>query len=134
MKIKNIYGKDANVNIAAYTIDWDKKVSKPQKIVKDIIRPIWAGDLVCEEFRIPSSKLRIDLINFTLGVVVEVSPKSSHSFSVFFHKNRSNFLSSRKRDIKKEEWSLSNGFIYIELIDKDLADQELIFNKLTNFN
>lgn len=134
MKIKNLYGKEVTVNTSKYSIDWEKKVSRPQKIVKDIIRPLWEGNIVCEEFRIPSSKLRIDLVNFTLCIVIEVSPKSSHSFNEFFHKNRSGFLSSCKRDITKQEWCQTNGFIYVELTEQDFKNPEQIIEKISLAN
>jgi hypothetical protein len=132
--MKNLYGKEVTVNASKYSIDWEKRVSRPQKIVKDIIRPLWAGDIVCEEFRIPSSKLRIDLVNFTLRIVIEVSPKSSHSFNKFFHKNRSGFLSSCKRDITKQEWCQINGFIYVELTEQDFENPEQIIEKISLTN
>lgn len=119
-----------SVNTSKYSIDWEKSVSKPQKLVKDILSPYWAGHCVCEEFYIPSSKLRVDLINFTLGIVVEISPKGSHSFNNFFHKNRPNFLAGAKRDIKKMEWVELNGFVYIEIDDQDLKDSRKILAKV----
>lgn len=130
MKIKNKYGKEVNVNAAKYLIDWDRAVSKPQKKVKDILRPVWSGNFVCEEFTIPSSRMRVDLINFTQGVVVEVSPKGSHSYNDFFNKNRSSFLRSVKRDMEKVKWAELNDFRYIEIDDEDLKDDERILEKI----
>ncbi len=126
MKLLNIYNREVNVNVTKYIIDWDKIVSKPQKQVKDALKPIWQGQLVCEEFRIPSSKMRIDLINFSLKVVVEVSPKGSHKFNKFFNKNRSNFLSAVKRDISKAEWCERNGFRFVEIVDEDLKKEKIV--------
>ena len=130
MKIKNIYGREVSVNPTKYVIDWEKKVSKPQQMVKNAIAPYWRGHLVCEEFYIPSSKMRVDLVNFTLGIVVEISPKGSHKFNNFFHKNRPKFLAGVKRDIKKAEWAVFNGFEYIELTDDDLKSAETILEKI----
>ncbi|MDB4314582.1 hypothetical protein N9955_00985 [bacterium] len=130
MKIKNIYGREVSINPTKYLIDWEKVVSKPQKQVKDVIAPYWKGNLVCEEFFIPSSKMRVDIINFSLGIVVEVSPKGSHGYNNFFHKNRPKFLSGVKRDLKKTEWILSNDFEYIEIDDEDLKDNEKILEKI----
>lgn len=126
MKIKNAYGRETNINATKYCVDWDKKVSKPQKAVKDILRPFWAGHLVLEEFRIPSSKLRVDLLNLSLGIVVEISPSSSHKYNPFFHKNRFNFLASKKREFHKVSWSELNGFVYIEVGDVELNSPEKI--------
>lgn len=130
MKIKNVYGREVSFNAAKYAIDWDRKVSKPQQKVKEIIAPYWKGNLVCEEMPIPSSRMRIDLINLTLGIVVEVSPISSHCFNEFFHKNRSKFLSSLKRDLAKAEWALQNGFRYVAIDTEDLKNDEVILNKI----
>lgn len=126
MKLLNIYNREVNVNVTKYLIDWDKIVSKPQKQVKDALKPIWQRQLVCEEFRIPSSKMRIDLINFSLKIVVEVSPKGSHKFNKFFNKNRSNFLSAVKRDISKAEWCENNGFRFVEIVDEDLKKGNIV--------
>lgn len=126
MKLLNIYNREVNVNVTKYLIDWDHIVSKPQKQVKDALKPIWQGQLVCEEFRIPSSKMRIDLVNFSLKIVVEVSPKGSHKFNKFFNKNRSNFLSAVKRDISKAEWCENNGFRFVEIVDEDLKKGNIV--------
>ena len=126
MKLLNSYNREVNVNVTKYLIDWDHIVSKPQKQVKDALKPIWQGQLVCEEFRIPSSKMRIDLVNFSLKIVVEVSPKGSHKFNKFFNKNRSNFLSAVKRDISKAEWCENNGFRFVEIVDEDLKKGNIV--------
>ena len=130
MKIKNIYGREVSINVAKYKIDWHKEISEPQKKVKDALFPYWAGHFVCEEFCIPSSRMRIDLINFTLGVIVEVSPKSSHKFNSFFHNNRPKFLAAAKRDMQKAEWAANNGFEYVEITSEDLKSTDLILSKL----
>lgn len=126
MKILDANGREVNVNISKYTIDWDRVVSKPQKQTKDALRGIWGGQAVCEEFKIPASRMRIDLINFSMGVVVEVSPKGSHKYNKFFNKNRSNFLRAAKRDIKKAEWCELNGFRYVEIVDEDLKSGKIV--------
>ena len=43
MKIKNIFGKEVSKSFKKYKIDWDRKVSSPQKRVKDIIKKYWLG-------------------------------------------------------------------------------------------
>lgn len=126
MKLLNLYGREVNVNPSKYLIDWDRVVSKPQKQVKDAIRPIWSADYVCEEFYIPGSKMRIDLINFSKKIVVEVSPKGSHGYNEFFNKNRPNFLRASKRDLSKADWCEKNGFRLIEIRDKDLKEGKIL--------
>ncbi len=109
-----------DVRVSDYLIDWDKKVSKPQKKVKDFLRPFWKTSVVLEEVRIPGSLLRIDLMNLSRKQVVEVSPKSTHSFNKFFHNNRIKFGAGIKRELQKEEWCRKNGFKFIEVLEDDL--------------
>lgn len=130
MKLLNLKGYEVKFNEVKYLIDWDKEVSKPQKRVKDILKQHWIGNRVCEEALIPSSRMRIDLINFTQMVVVEVSPKGSHSYNEFFNKNRSNYLRAAKRDISKAAWAEMNGFRFVEINDEDLKDEERILKKV----
>jgi hypothetical protein len=124
LKIKNVFGQEINKSFAKSKIDWDRSVSKPQKRIKDIVKPLWFFQDVHEELCIPSSKLRIDLINFTTSTVIEVSPKQHDTYNEFFHKDRQSFLRSLERDFKKIEWCEINNFQYIEIDEKIL--------KLTN--
>lgn len=133
MKIKNFYGYEIKKSFSKYKINWDKTVSKPQKRIKDIIRPFWEGQDVYEELVIPSSKLRIDLVNFTQNIALEISPRHHKEYNPFFHKNRSAFLASINRDKDKFNWCETNGMKIIELFEEDLkkTDEEIL-NKILN--
>lgn len=126
MKVyKNRSNALVNVSIEKYLIDWEKKVSAPQKKVKDLLFPFWKHEIVLEEFRIPGvGKLRVDLMKVSgQKVIIEISPRSSHSFNKFFHGSREGgFLQAVKRDLDKQEWAEKNGFIYCELRDNDLKN------------
>ena len=112
-----------NVNLIKYAINWTEGGSKPHLKVKQFLEPYWRFSQVLEEFLIPGSKLRIDILNVSQKIAIEISPSSSHSFNPFFHKSRAGgFLASLKRDQGKEEWILENGFQYICLGDEDLKD------------
>ena len=106
-----------------YKIDWDRIVSKPQKLVKDFLRPKWQFDRVFEEFVIPGSKFRIDLINLTKMIAVEISPDSVHkNFNKFFHGSRSGLYKKRQADNRKEDWAIKNGFFFVSLSDCELKN------------
>lgn len=111
----------ANVAIAKYLTDWDRSVSKPQKRVKDFLRPYWAACIVLEEFRIPGSLLRVDLMNVSRKIAVEVSPDSTHSFNKFFHKNRPTFGLAVGRELQKSEWLEREGYQVIHIFEADFA-------------
>ena len=124
MKFKKI-GSNAEVSIKTsdYKINWDHQVSKPQKKVKDFLRPFWGHLNVLEEFRIPGSKFRIDLINLDDMVAIEVSPKQHFSYNAFLHKGEhSKFLNTIKHDCSKKKWCEHNGFTHVEITDDDLKN------------
>lgn len=124
MKFKKLSsGKEVNVNTSKYFIEWNKKVSSPQKMVKDALYPFWQSHSVLEEFLIPGSLLRIDILNTTLRLAIEVSPSSTHTKkNKFFHKSDEAFLSMIDNDAKKRVWIKDNNFILIELMDEELKE------------
>lgn len=128
MKIPNINGRLVNLNINKYTVDWNKtNISGPQRTIQDFLLPYWKYHIVCTELRIPSSLLRIDLINFTLKIAIEISPESHHNtYNEFFHKNRIGYLNSIKRDFQKQNY-IENilKYKFIELFDVDLLKENL---------
>ena len=109
-----------NVNISKYLVDWSRTVSRPQKTVKDFLYPYWQSCVVLEEFRVPRSLLRVDLMCISRKIAVEVSPESSHSFNKFFHKNRVTFGRAVDRDMKKADWLEREGYQLIEVFEDDL--------------
>lgn len=131
MKIKNIFGKEVNKSFSKYKINWDRKVSKPQKRVKDIIHPYWAAQDVYEELYIPNSKLRIDLANLSIGKIVEISPSQHQKYNEFLHGSRLKYLEAQKRDLQKIDWCEMNGFDYVEIDENDLKQSdEFILEKI----
>jgi hypothetical protein len=133
MKFKKLNSNvEIDVNISKYSVDWERKVSKPQKAVKDFLFPHWKLDRVLEEFMIPGSRLRIDLMNISQRIAVEISPDSTHKdFNPFMHKNRiSGFLGVKKRDMSKYDWITDNGFKYVLITDEELKNLNLnLFNE-----
>ncbi len=125
MKVKGVNGRTYSVKVQSYLVNWDRKVSGPQKRVKDFLRPYWdrVGIVVTEECAIPTGSgrpMRVDLINWNRRIVIEVSPASSHSFNRFFHKTRVGFGAAVGRDLHKAEWAEANGFTYVALDEKDI--------------
>ena len=118
MNCIDLKGRVRRINHAHYLIDWDRKVSGPQKQVKDFLRPHWENDLVVEELRIPGSLLRIDLWNLSKSIMVEVSPVSVHTkYNPFFHGSLAAYRASIKRDLDKARFAEANKLTYIEIED-----------------
>ncbi len=125
MKVWDInFRHEVLIKINKYKINWLKAPSKEQKIIQDFLYPFWCHKIVLQEFRIPSSLLRIDLICCNSRTCIEYSPKSHHgTYNKFFHGgSRNNYLSSLKRDCKKYEWITDprNSLKFIELNETDL--------------
>lgn len=123
MLLLDIRGKQRKVYPSKYKVDWDsKRASEPQFRTKQFLKEFWLGDNVCEEFIIPGSRLRIDLINFSKMLAIEVSGQQHEAFSKFFHKTRIGFIKSIKRDFQKIKWLESNNISLIELYDYETLD------------
>mgnify|MGYP001617861671 CR=1 FL=1 len=125
MLFKTLNGRERNVSVNRYRVDWEreKEVSGPQGKVKKFLRPYWEGKMVLEEFRVPSTRLRLDLYDVSDGIVVEVSPAATHTmYNPFMHGSLSGYRNTIKRDLLKEDWCRLNGLTLVTLIDEDIAN------------
>jgi hypothetical protein len=123
MLLYDIRGRQKNVNISKYQINWNnKRASEAQFRTKRFLKEFWSGDFVCEEFIIPGSRLRIDLLNFSKKIAIEVSGQQHENFNKFFHKSRIGFIKSIKRDFQKIKWLESNEIILIEIYDHETVN------------
>jgi very-short-patch-repair endonuclease len=121
LKILDLYGRPKNIGAKKYKIDWyGKSPSKGQFSTKQFLKQFWYNDIVFEEFVIPSSRLRVDFLNYTKKIAVEFDGKQHSEFVEHFHKNRSKFLKSFNRDVQKEEWIKKNNFSLIQIVEDDL--------------
>lgn len=124
MLFKTLNGRTVDVPYRPYLIDWHpaREVSAPQALVKAFLHPYWRHDTVCEELRVPQTRMRLDLYNVSKSIVVEVSPKGSHgAYNPFFHRGSLNvYKAALKRELAKEKWCEMNGLIYVEIVQEDL--------------
>lgn len=115
--------KKINVNILKYKVDWDHKVSAPQLKVKEFLFPYWKDNTVLEEFIIPGSLLRLDLININQSIVIEVSPERTHTrYNKFMHGSLTGYLRVIKADLEKEKWAKDHFKHVVTLIDEDIEN------------
>jgi len=134
VRLYNIYGKLTTRKVSKYLIDWDKKSkSKLQFRAKQLLKPYWENHVVYEEFPVYGSLMRVDFLNATKKVAVEVNGRQHTSFVSYFHKSRSDYLKSIKRDHEKSEWLEKNGYKLIEMEEKDVArGQDFVLENLKN--
>ncbi len=119
MKLFNVYGKPVNKNVSQYTIDWDApSLSKIQFKTKQFLKQYWKNHTVYEEFPVFGSRLKVDILNATKKIAVEVHGPQHSSYSKFFHgESRLNYLKSIKRDVQKENWLDLNKIFLVEVYD-----------------
>tara|TARA_R100000329_G_C7546422_1_gene193017 strand:+ start:209 stop:625 length:417 start_codon:yes stop_codon:yes gene_type:complete len=133
MRLYNIYGKLQSKNVSKYLVDWDSKSrSKLQFKTKQFLKTIWDGQIVYEEFPVFGSKMKVDFLNATKKIAIEVNGPQHSNFNKFFHNNsRMNYLESLKRDHQKSLWLDQNNFTLIELEKKEVDNitRQLIYEK-----
>src|SRR3954469_19550716 len=123
MRLKNINGRLVTKSVEKYSIKWSgKSRSKLQYKVKQFFKTYWENHVVYEEFPVFGTLLKVDFINATKRISVEVNGKQHEDFNKFFHDNRIGFLNSLTRDSRKYDWLKLNNFKIIE-INEDEVDK-----------
>ena len=135
MRLYNIYGKLQSKNVNRYLIKWGgKSRSLLQKKVKDFFKTYWKNQVVYEEFPVYGTRMKVDFINATKKIAVEVNGPQHSNFNKFFHGgSRLKYLESIKRDVAKANWLESNNFTLIEIEEDEVDSLSLKFFK-KNFN
>lgn len=123
MRFKNIFGRDINKSINKYLIKWsDPCRSKVQFKVKKFFETYWQTHVVVEEFPVFGTRMKCDLINLTKKIAVETHGMQHDKFVKHFHRTRTGFKKSVKRDLQKYEWLENNGFTVIEIFENEIKD------------
>jgi hypothetical protein len=122
MRLLNVNGTLVNKNVSKYLVNWNgKSRSKLQFKFKQFFYPYWKNHIIYEEFPVYGSMLKVDLLNATKKIAVEIQGDQHESFNKFFHDNsRFKYLQSIKRDVKKEKWLEINEFKFLQLYESDL--------------
>ena len=124
MRLYNIKGKLQSKLVGKYLIDWNKKSrSKIQFKVKQFLKRYWENHVVYEEFPVYGSRMKVDILNATKKIAVEVNGRQHSSFNPFFHNNsRATYLASIKRDVQKREWLEKNDYTLIEIEEDEVNE------------
>lgn len=120
----NSPSKLVTLNVFKYKIDWEHDgASKIERQFRDLIYPFWKHKIVLYQPRIPGCLLRLDFLNATNKLAVEIDGAQHNEFNKHFHANsRANYLSSIKRDLNKEKWLENNKIQLIRLNGEDLNE------------
>tara|TARA_Y100000004_G_scaffold109668_1_gene122993 strand:+ start:724 stop:1140 length:417 start_codon:yes stop_codon:yes gene_type:complete len=135
MKLYNIYGRITSKNVTKYLIKWDAKSrSKLQAEVKKFLKTYWQNQSVYEEFPVYGTRMKVDFLNATKKIAIEVNGPQHDKFNKFFHNNsRADYLKHIKRDLEKVQWLELNNFKIIELNTDDVKNISYDFIK-SNFD
>lgn len=121
MFLYTLKGKRIKKNINPYTIDWDRESkSKLQFRFKQLFKKYWIAHRVYEEFPVYGTRQRVDFINFSLNIAIEVNGQQHDKFVPHFHKNAQGFIKSLRLDREKQEWLDLNNIHLIELMEEDI--------------
>ncbi len=116
MTLYDIKGRLVSHNSTRFLIKWDgKSRSKIQFAVKQFLKPFWKSHIVYEEFPVYGSRMKVDILNATYKIAIEVNGVQHEEFNAFFHGHPVNYLKSFNRDSDKRAWLESNGFKLIEI-------------------
>ena len=122
MRLYNVYGRLQYKNVEKFRVNWKAKCrSKIQFKVKSFMKKYWENHVVYEEFPVYGSRLKVDLLNATAKIAIEVQGKQHQEFNKHVHSNsRFKYLQSIKRDVKKSQWLEKNGFLLVEIMQDEV--------------
>jgi hypothetical protein len=120
----SVTGRLVRKNVNRFRIKWDgKSRSNLQFRVKQLLKPIWQGDIVFEEFPVFGCLLKVDIYNASKKIAVEANGPQHDKFNKFFHNGEQmNWVANISRDLKKYEWFERNGIKIVEYVEADLKD------------
>ena len=103
MRLYNVYGKLQSKQVTRFLVNWDKPCrSKVQFKTKQFLKKFCENQVVYEEFPVYGTKMKVDILNATKKIAVEVQGNQHVSFNKFFHNNsRLNILSQSRETLKK---------------------------------
>ena len=122
MRLFNLKGRPINKEVSKYLIKWDKKSrSKIQFKTKQFLKKFWATHIVYEEFPVFGSLMKVDILNATKKISVEVQGDQHEEYNEFFHGgSKHTFYKSLQRDSKKLAWLEKNGYQLIEIKEDEV--------------
>lgn len=122
MRLFDVQGRLVTKNVARYAINWNgKSRSNVQFLTKRFLFPYWQAHIVFEEFPVFGSLLKVDILNMTMKIAIEVNGNQHEKYNPFFHRgNPANYLKGFKNDNKKSLWLERNGFQIVEIYEKEV--------------
>jgi len=113
-----------------YRIDWERKApSKGAQKVKDWLKENCNDLIWFEEYRVPTTRLRVDFLSPNKKIAIEFNGRQHDDFVEFFQKTRLGLLKQVKNDLKKRDILEKNGYTLIEIYEVDLPISRKFFEE-----
>lgn len=123
MRLYSTNGELVKKNVTKFLIKWDEKSrSIAQANVKKFLFPYWKNNIVYEEFPVYGSQLKVDILNATSKIAIEVHGPQHENFHYFHGNSRAKFLKGIKNDEIKSQWLLRNEFRQIIIYTEEIQD------------
>ncbi len=124
MQFITLTGKRKSVSVQPYLIDWeDDSLSKFQFSVKQFLHHYWQHHVVCEEFPVAGTRMRIDFYNVTRRIAIECDGEQHNQYNKHFHRGSfSVFQKQLDRDDKKKTWCEKNDIELIRIYEDDVPN------------
>jgi len=114
-------GKFGWVSDRKYRVDYDKPSrSKQQFQIKQFLKIVCPCDIIFEEYPLPGTRLKVDLLNATRRWAIEHQGVGHNAFNKFFHVNRLRYRKAIVNDARKYEILQLNKYVVIETFPEDL--------------
>jgi hypothetical protein len=122
-RLYNINGVLVRKYTTKYSIKWDKPSrSKIQFRTKQFLKKYWIACQVFEEFPVFGTKMRVDILNLSKNIAVEINGPQHKEYNKFFHNGSlENFHKSLRRDALKYKWLQRNNIDLIEIEKEDIS-------------
>lgn len=122
MKFITVNGGIKNINVGNHLIDWeDDSLSIFQKDVKSFLKRYWKHHVVVEEFPVAGSRMRVDFIDFTSGIAIEVNGDQHIRYNKHMHSgDPMKFKSQVLRDLTKLRWCEKNNLKFVDIYPDDM--------------
>lgn len=128
MRLKSTSGKLINKSVTSYLIDWDAKSrSIAQFDVKCFLKSYWRSHIVYEEFPVYGTRLKVDILNATKKIGIEVHGPQHEEFHYFHNGSRTAYLKGIKNDQIKAQWLEDNGFQHVIIYTKEISELSKVF-------
>lgn len=129
--VKGLNGRNYKWNLSKFNIFNDESRPRSQYhiLARKEIKSIYGSYSILEEVRIPSTKLYLDFFVPNLDFVIEVHGEQHYKYIPFFHKNKTGYLKSLKRDNDKIKFcELNNIKVVILKYDEQYNWRELLIS------